>query len=39
MVLVEVGSRQLIAGARYLRLRNGLPLAGPAPPAGEPERA
>ena len=36
MVLVEVGSRQLLLGARYLRLRGqSSPVPIPAPPAGE----
>jgi hypothetical protein len=37
MVLVEVGSRQLIVGARYLRLRSQLSPAAMRP-ANEPER-
>lgn len=38
MVLVEVGSRQLIVGARYLRLRGQTSPAGSMRPTGEPER-
>lgn len=39
MVLVEVGSRQLIVGARYMRLRAQPSLPSPMHQSGEPELA